>query len=180
MLLNLGRIARASAGGPDALLDVAIDELAGGLEEIRELASGLHPSVLTERGLAAALEALALRRRVPVELRGAARPPAARAGRGGRVLRRRRGARQRAQARRRKPRRRARRRSTAEPLVVGVVDDGVGGADEEGTRAARPRGPGRGAGGTAPVESPAGGGPGCSPRSRLRRHGSPEPLRAAG
>ena len=51
------------------MLDVAIDELAAGLKEIRELASGLHPSVLSERGLAAALEALALRTPLPVELR---------------------------------------------------------------------------------------------------------------
>ena len=52
VLLTLGRL-RASAGrGATTLLDVAIDELAAGLQEIRELASGLHPSVLTERGLA--------------------------------------------------------------------------------------------------------------------------------
>ena len=67
VLLNLGRI-RATSGGGDPLLDTAIDELAAGLEEIRELASGLHPSLLTERGLAAALEALVLRAPVPVEL----------------------------------------------------------------------------------------------------------------
>ena len=46
-------------------LERAIEELAAGLEEIRELASGLHPSVLTERGLGAALEALALRTPCP-------------------------------------------------------------------------------------------------------------------
>jgi signal transduction histidine kinase len=50
------------------MLDFAIDELAAGLDEIRELASGLHPSVLSERGLAAALEALALRVPLAVEL----------------------------------------------------------------------------------------------------------------
>ena len=58
----------------DALLDVAIEELAAGLQEIRELASGLHPSMLAERGLGAALEALALRAPCPVELAHAARP----------------------------------------------------------------------------------------------------------
>jgi PAS domain S-box-containing protein len=66
-LLCLGRL-QASPGERGALLDVAIDELSAGLEELRELASGLHPSVLTERGLAAALEALALRAPVPVQL----------------------------------------------------------------------------------------------------------------
>jgi signal transduction histidine kinase len=67
VLLNLGRI-RATSGKGDPRLDAAIDELAAGLEEIRELASGLHPSLLTERGLVAALEALVLRAPVPVEL----------------------------------------------------------------------------------------------------------------
>ena len=67
VLLSLGRI-RRSPGDGDALLDGAIDELAAGLQEIRELASGLHPAVLSERGLAAALEALTLRAPLPVEL----------------------------------------------------------------------------------------------------------------
>jgi PAS domain S-box-containing protein len=68
VLLNLGRL-RESPGERDALLDVAIDELSAGLQEIRELASGLHPSVLSERGLKGALEAVVLRAPVPVELR---------------------------------------------------------------------------------------------------------------
>jgi PAS domain S-box-containing protein len=67
VLLNLGRL-RESPEEHGALLDVAIDELADGLHELRELASGLHPSVLSERGLVAALEALALRAPLPVEL----------------------------------------------------------------------------------------------------------------
>jgi PAS domain S-box-containing protein len=66
VLLSLGRLREA----PDAtrLLDLAIDELATGLQEIRELASGLHPAILSERGLVAALEALALRAPIPVDL----------------------------------------------------------------------------------------------------------------
>jgi PAS domain S-box-containing protein len=67
VLLTLGRL-RASSQEPDTLLEFAIDELAAGLDEIRELASGLHPALLSERGLAAALEALALRAPVPVQL----------------------------------------------------------------------------------------------------------------
>jgi signal transduction histidine kinase len=43
-------------------------ELADTLQELRELARGIHPAVLTDRGLAAALEALAMRAPVPVEL----------------------------------------------------------------------------------------------------------------
>jgi PAS domain S-box-containing protein len=67
VLLSLGRL-RTTVDGHNGLLDRAIDELATGLQELRELASGLHPSVLSERGLVAALEALALRAPVPVEL----------------------------------------------------------------------------------------------------------------
>jgi signal transduction histidine kinase len=40
-----------------------------GLAELRDLAQGLHPAVLSERGLAAALERVAGRSSVPVELR---------------------------------------------------------------------------------------------------------------
>src|SRR5262245_60923344 len=50
VLLTLGRVREAPAERTE-LLDSAIDELAAGLQEIRELASGLHPSVLAERGL---------------------------------------------------------------------------------------------------------------------------------
>jgi PAS domain S-box-containing protein len=67
VLLSLGRL-RESADGDSVLLDRAIDELTTGLQDLRELASGLHPSVLSERGLVPALEALALRAPVPVEL----------------------------------------------------------------------------------------------------------------
>src|SRR3954451_7027738 len=67
VVLYLGRI-RASAAGHDPLLDTAIDELAAGLEEIRELARGLRRSLLSERGLVAALEALVMRMPLPVEL----------------------------------------------------------------------------------------------------------------
>jgi len=67
VLLYLGRL-RSSAAESQPLLDIAIDELAAGLEEIRELAGGLHPSTLAERGLACALEALLMRTPLPIEL----------------------------------------------------------------------------------------------------------------
>jgi PAS domain S-box-containing protein len=67
VLLSLG-VLRKAPERRDELLEIAIDELASALQEIRELASGLHPSLLSERGLVAALEALALRAPVPVEL----------------------------------------------------------------------------------------------------------------
>jgi PAS domain S-box-containing protein len=66
VLLILGRLREAPT--PEGL-GLAIDELAAGLEELRELAGGLHPAVLAERGLRAALEALVLRTPVDVELR---------------------------------------------------------------------------------------------------------------
>jgi signal transduction histidine kinase len=50
------------------LVTSAREELALALEELRELARGLHPAILTDRGLVPALEALAERSPVPVEL----------------------------------------------------------------------------------------------------------------
>ncbi len=49
-------------------LAVARAELDAALEELRELARGIHPSILTDRGLEAALAAVAGRATVPVEL----------------------------------------------------------------------------------------------------------------
>jgi signal transduction histidine kinase len=57
--------------GAEELLDASREELAQALEELRELARGIHPAVLTDRGLEAALEALAARSPLPVEIRGA-------------------------------------------------------------------------------------------------------------
>src|SRR6266567_6205193 len=44
------------------------DGLAGALEELQEIARGIHPAILTQGGLAAALKTLARRSAVPVEL----------------------------------------------------------------------------------------------------------------
>ncbi|HEY5659662.1 MAG TPA: MASE1 domain-containing protein [Gaiellaceae bacterium] len=54
----------------EAFLADADGELDLALEELRELARGIHPAVLTDRGLEAALRALAERAPVPVELVG--------------------------------------------------------------------------------------------------------------
>jgi signal transduction histidine kinase len=51
------------------MLDAAIGELHAGIDELRELARGIHPALLTQRGLEAALESLAGRAPLPVELR---------------------------------------------------------------------------------------------------------------
>jgi len=70
--LQLGLAKRRLEEGEDAaaglMLDAARDELARALEELRELARGIHPAVLTDRGLEPALEALAERAPLPVSL----------------------------------------------------------------------------------------------------------------
>jgi PAS domain S-box-containing protein len=51
-----------------APVSAALDELRAGLSELRDLARGLHPAVLSDHGLDRALQALAMRAAVPVEL----------------------------------------------------------------------------------------------------------------
>jgi signal transduction histidine kinase len=58
------------------LLDEATGELAEATEELRELARGIHPPVLTDRGLVPALEALAGRAPLPVSVEAAGVQPA--------------------------------------------------------------------------------------------------------
>jgi PAS domain S-box-containing protein len=65
--LALERLDDDSASARE-LLKGATDELGIALDELRELARGLHPAVLTERGLGAAVESLAGRVPVPVEI----------------------------------------------------------------------------------------------------------------
>jgi signal transduction histidine kinase len=60
---------QAPPGAQDVeLLDLIERELAHARDEVRELARGVHPRVLTEHGLAAALSELADRAGAPVEL----------------------------------------------------------------------------------------------------------------
>jgi signal transduction histidine kinase len=58
----------ADSSEADHLLDRSREELDQALEELRELARGIHPAVLTDRGLAPAVEALAHRAPLPVEV----------------------------------------------------------------------------------------------------------------
>jgi signal transduction histidine kinase len=72
-LLGLAMQLRAveMSGDPErirASLSVAIDESQSAVRELRELANGLRPAVLTDGGLAAALDDLAARSPVPVRL----------------------------------------------------------------------------------------------------------------
>ena len=59
---------RRSPAEAEELLEEFASELAQALTELRELAQGIHPAVLTERGLEAALEVLAARAPLTVEL----------------------------------------------------------------------------------------------------------------
>jgi signal transduction histidine kinase len=64
------RLLRSRVGhNPDAsaLIDRIEANLRSALEELRELARGIHPGILTERGLAPALESLA--ERAPIKIR---------------------------------------------------------------------------------------------------------------
>jgi len=71
LALNL-RLARGQAeADPEAtakLLDEALADAERAREDLRELARGLHPAVLTDRGLVPALQLLADRAPLPVEL----------------------------------------------------------------------------------------------------------------
>jgi signal transduction histidine kinase len=66
--LNLARRHVDPGSRTAELLDDAIAELTAGLSELRELARGIHPAVLTERGLDPALDALAARAPLPVTI----------------------------------------------------------------------------------------------------------------
>lgn len=55
-------------GAAEQLLTGAAEELTHAIGELRELARGIHPAVLTDRGLGPALEALAERSPLPVQL----------------------------------------------------------------------------------------------------------------
>ncbi len=68
--LRLGRAAVDDESPAAALIDASIDEVRQSLEELRELARGIHPPVLSQRGLEPALRVLAARAPLPVEFVG--------------------------------------------------------------------------------------------------------------
>ena len=76
-----GQVREEPARAP-ALLESAEDELSLAIDELRELAHGIHPSVLTTLGLEKALTAVAARSAIPIrllELPGARLDPTAEA-----------------------------------------------------------------------------------------------------
>jgi signal transduction histidine kinase len=68
--LELGRLGNSLGDDPEAKarIDRARAEVATSLTELRDVARGLHPAVLSGHGLAVALESLATTSGVPVEL----------------------------------------------------------------------------------------------------------------
>jgi len=80
--MNLGMAEQKLAADPDGARDLVAEARAGveeALRDLRDLARGIHPPVLTDRGLEAAIGALAHRSAVPVFVDAdvAERPPAA-------------------------------------------------------------------------------------------------------
>ncbi|HEX4747864.1 MAG TPA: PAS domain S-box protein [Gaiellaceae bacterium] len=115
---------------PDAAFDLLANaqaELAHALEELRELARGIHPAVLTDRGLKAALETLAGRAPLPVEIESPAErlPPDVEAAAYYVVAESLTNVAKYARA----TSAQVRVRQNGKALVVRVSDDGVGGAD---------------------------------------------------
>jgi signal transduction histidine kinase len=70
LALQLKLLEKQLAGDPSAVerLDVAQREVALSLEELRDLARGIHPAALSAHGLGVALEQVAARTPVPVKL----------------------------------------------------------------------------------------------------------------
>ena len=50
------------------LLGLALRDARRGIEDLRDIVAGIHPAILTQRGLAAAIDALAARLPIPVQL----------------------------------------------------------------------------------------------------------------
>ncbi len=81
LAMDLGRAKEKLDTDPERakeLVDEAHDEAKRAITEVRDLARGIHPAVLTDRGLDAALSSLAARSPVPVDVRVEVveRPPA--------------------------------------------------------------------------------------------------------
>jgi signal transduction histidine kinase len=70
-VMSLKLAQRRWAQAPDEareLVGEALEQMESGIRDLRELAAGIHPSVLSDRGLAVALEGLANRSPIPVEI----------------------------------------------------------------------------------------------------------------
>ena len=151
-----------AAGAPrgrrkaESLVAEALEHAEQGNAELRELAHGILPAVLTRGGLRAGVDAIVARLDLPVDVDVPSERFAA-GDRGERVLHRGRGAHQRRQARARRPRRGhgvGRGRDAARR----VRDDGIGGADPDGHGLVGIADRVTALGGRLEIESPPGGG----------------------
>jgi len=71
LMLTLQLARKETATRPEharKCIDEAVEKAQAAIAQLRELAAGIHPTILTNRGLGGALEALASRSPVPVEL----------------------------------------------------------------------------------------------------------------
>lgn len=69
MHLRAAQLSVPESGRPDpCVLDRAVEEIGAAVRELRDLANGLHPAVLADGGLPAALDDLAGRAPLPVDL----------------------------------------------------------------------------------------------------------------
>jgi signal transduction histidine kinase len=68
VVMNLQMAREKDAGDARSLVEEALEQAREGLEELRELAAGIHPSILTNRGLRAAAQSLARRTKLPVDV----------------------------------------------------------------------------------------------------------------
>jgi signal transduction histidine kinase len=78
--VTLGLAQSRFASDPESALKLiaqAREEAQAAVKELRELARGIHPAVLSDHGLGPALEALASRAPVPVDVRGVPECPLA-------------------------------------------------------------------------------------------------------
>lgn len=132
LMVRLGMAAELARDDPHVAvgaIDHTREELSLTIEELRELAHGIHPAVLTRQGLVKAIEGIAERSAVPVELAGmpsARVDPAAEATAYYVIAE----AVTNAQKHAKTPMIRIRAAITGEALHVEVVDRGVGGATE--------------------------------------------------
>ena len=68
LMLRLASKGAAADDAVTALLGEAVGELDDAIQDLRELARGLHPAIVSDAGLAAAVESLAEHPGIPVEL----------------------------------------------------------------------------------------------------------------
>jgi signal transduction histidine kinase len=80
LCLTLGLVEQRIHSDPDGAAELvaqAREEAALAVKELRELARGIHPAILSDHGLGPALEALASRTPIPVEISGVPAQPLA-------------------------------------------------------------------------------------------------------